>query len=792
MIDSPTGSSSMPEAYKNYYDQIAIGDVKNKHSRSLRKLSFLGDLINGLNYELTDEEIIEAVKKAKNMLDRHSTAGEIIAMTNVVLEYEIDVKSNVIYVLDGLCGRAVFEYGKKRLSNLLLRKATRMVERLQHLNKINLIPTELLVAKKTEQQVEPIVLDFMTNDEKFGYLDLPDDSASDAWSNGRTKMMQFAEQLNKNKKICPLPNTGNENKDEPPAVYSFDGIEHINNHSRVAIDKLFSIVYKRLAADLAGTTSSPVKFEQGGPMTHSLFGGIVRKMTKIMFSVNGSYEENIYVLGVVIDKVVSEMRHRSPKVQYMRKTKKSKTVVSHALDMSYYPKLVNNLKVQKQIAEQRKYDTRCKEMCNMRRRAARVSLFKRMHMEAAEAEIEANINKARINTFVVQPGIAKEEQSRRLAELDQEQKLAETMADLKRREIVQKKTEQWAQENCHELRHMEKQLRTAYAKKEIMAQIKEKEAAKKEAKVRDYYDDLKMIEANEKEKLADEKSREKRLEQRARYKKAIVKQWGEAIDRKNPQPYCPMDCWPLEKNDSKDKLMKMNRLKQDMNECVRMKIETKQAEQKQADLVEKYVSDFLEHKKRETKELDDAKKRKQDEYDKVYEYLVNNLISLMSDKSEKLDMKLILEEEQQRVNDWLKVKEDEHIRNVRRYELIKQNDAQLMLKEGEKQEQKKKDLEEAEKFLQLYREDNKVEEVKHDDKQKANTEYGKELKRLVNEKEKAKKEAWEKMKNEAREAAELEAKRMAEIKNTQKIIMQQHEATLAGFFPPNLSTKRRY
>lgn len=53
------------------------------------------------------------------------------------------------------------------------------------------------------------------------------------------------------------------------------------------------------------------------------------------------------------------------------------------------------IQVQKQIAEQRKYDTRCKEMCNMRRRAARVSLFKRMHMEAVEAEIEANINKAR-------------------------------------------------------------------------------------------------------------------------------------------------------------------------------------------------------------------------------------------------------------------------------------------------------------------------------------------------------------------------------------------------------------
>jgi hypothetical protein len=83
---------------------------------------------------------------------------------------------------------------------------------------------------------------------------------------------------------------------------------------------------------------------------------------------------------------------------------------------------------------------------------------------------------------------------------------------------------QLLQNNSYELRHIEKQLRTAYAKKDLLCQIKEKEAIKKEEKVRVYYDDLKMIETrnyeNEEEKELQTRQKELKLD----YKKAITEQ----------------------------------------------------------------------------------------------------------------------------------------------------------------------------------------------------------------------------------------------------------------------------
>lgn len=83
---------------------------------------------------------------------------------------------------------------------------------------------------------------------------------------------------------------------------------------------------------------------------------------------------------------------------------------------------------------------------------------------------------------------------------------------------------QLLQNNSNELRHIEKQLRTAYAKKDLLCQIKEKEAIKKEDKVRVYYDDLKMIETrnyeNEEEKELQTRQKELKLD----YKKAITEQ----------------------------------------------------------------------------------------------------------------------------------------------------------------------------------------------------------------------------------------------------------------------------
>lgn len=86
---------------------------------------------------------------------------------------------------------------------------------------------------------------------------------------------------------------------------------------------------------------------------------------------------------------------------------------------------------------------------------------------------------------------------------------------------------QLLQNNSHELRNIEKQLRTAYAKKDLLCQIKEKEALKKEEKVRVYYDDLKMIENRNYENEEERKLQTRQNELKLDYKKAITEQMQE-------------------------------------------------------------------------------------------------------------------------------------------------------------------------------------------------------------------------------------------------------------------------
>ncbi|XP_050520599.1 meiosis-specific nuclear structural protein 1-like [Daktulosphaira vitifoliae] len=441
---------------------------------------------------------------------------------------------------------------------------------------------------------------------------------------------------------------------------------------------------------------------------------------------------------------------------------------------------LQNIQLQKTITEHKNHDIQCKELCNMQRKATKMSLYKRMHMESQEAELEANIS------------MAKTEQSRQIALLEQEQKMAQTMAELKRKELVEKKNEQWAYENCHELRHLEKQIRTAYAKKELLAQIKEKEAKKIEAKVQDYYDDLKIIEVNEIEKRMEKELSVKQHESKLIYKKQLEKQWADTMNEKNAQKaiqmHCPLNFGNSETNSKEDKILQMKNFKKEIDECVRLKNEFKEYEQNQIDMTEKYIQNFLEYKKRRSDELSSEKKIKQEQRHKTYENVANNLVSLMTDKSENIDKKIMLQEEEQKIEDWIKQKAEYDNKINQRNALIKENNAQLLIKEEKEVKQKKQDKNLAEYFLKIYEEKNKHEEIKNDNKQKASIQYGKELKEMIDKKHFENKELWIKKQSEYIEAIKLEQQRLKEIESKQKNIVKQHEATLLGFLPPSLLT----
>lgn len=69
-----------------------------------------------LDYELSDNDVYNAVAKAKGFIDKLTTALEIMNLVKFILEHEIDVNENVSYIVSGICRRTVFEYTKRRMS----------------------------------------------------------------------------------------------------------------------------------------------------------------------------------------------------------------------------------------------------------------------------------------------------------------------------------------------------------------------------------------------------------------------------------------------------------------------------------------------------------------------------------------------------------------------------------------------------------------------------------------------------------------------------------------------------
>lgn len=134
------------------------------------------------------------------------------------------------------------------------------------------------------------------------------------------------------------------------------------------------------------------------------------------------------------------------------------------------------------------------------------------------------------------------------------------------------------QNNSHELRCVEKQLRSAYGKKELLTQIKEKEVIKKEEKDREYYNDLKMNEIDNNAKKIEMESKIKNNALKLEYKNAFTQQLQE-IDKKRREIFATRP--PLEfGNRFKDKNNKSNLSKNDIDQFIKIKNQLKDDERK--------------------------------------------------------------------------------------------------------------------------------------------------------------------------------------------------------------------
>eukprot|EP00102_Acyrthosiphon_pisum_P024564 XP_016661774.1 PREDICTED: uncharacterized protein LOC103310055 [Acyrthosiphon pisum] len=331
--------NTMPDGFRKIYEKISLNNDKNVTKRSLGlDTSFLEILITDLDYELSDNDVYNAVAKAKGFIDKSTTALEIMNLVKFILEHEIDVNENVSYIVRGICRRTVFEYTKRRISYRILGRSKNTINRLQFLNTNNLIPKQFLITKNSENYVEPIVFDFLTNDIKYDYLTIGEKTITEdnMYPNKAQKRM---EEFLRNLNVCYTKNIYNTNFEhlmdnmfEMPEKYCLE------NHADIQVDRLMAFIHKQLASSLSGKSNTPTYHNKkdAEELTYTKFNILARKMTKMMFGIGGTYEEKIYVLEVIMKNIVIEIAKRSPKVLYKYRNKRKVVAKEKEIDVSFF------------------------------------------------------------------------------------------------------------------------------------------------------------------------------------------------------------------------------------------------------------------------------------------------------------------------------------------------------------------------------------------------------------------------------------------------------------------------
>jgi len=122
--------------------------------------------------------------------------------------------------------------------------------------------------------------------------------------------------------------------------------------------------------------------------------------------------------------------------------------------------------------------------------------------------------------------------------------------------------------------------------KELLCQIKENEALKKEEKVREYYEDLKMIESGKSDTATEIKRIARENEFKSEYKMAIEKQMQEMNERRRretapPQLGCSVVFEPTENCRKLKQDLKINRSEKETEELKKIRNELKEREREE-------------------------------------------------------------------------------------------------------------------------------------------------------------------------------------------------------------------
>ncbi|XP_025425596.1 meiosis-specific nuclear structural protein 1-like [Sipha flava] len=392
--------------------------------------------------------------------------------------------------------------------------------------------------------------------------------------------------------------------------------------------------------------------------------------------------------------------------------------------------------MERNINGQKAKDTRCIEMYKMCEKADRMVKDRHAYLTSEEENISKHLQEM------------ENEQSRKNADLEEEQKLAQAMENLKHQELVDMKNNQLLHTNSHDIRRTEKQLQNDLLKNELISQIKEKKDKQTEEKFRKYCSDLKIIEADHEKKNKDIDLQNRKKQSKYDYKKAITDQIRDTADKRlessklNSKHFQPIG----NLIESRERFeTKCN------NENIELKTknETMENEHKESDKLKNQIEEYLTIIDTRTKQQEELKNKKKEEKERIYQHIVEKMNSLdETSSSEQRLMYSAYEQEQKLIADQLvKEKEKESIK-LQKNEILKQNELQLKVKNDRKKEYKEQDFVESKKILQNIQDINEKELKKNIERRQMMMEYGNELKVAIDKRADLRNELKTKLKND--------------------------------------------
>ncbi|XP_068084125.1 meiosis-specific nuclear structural protein 1 [Anabrus simplex] len=463
----------------------------------------------------------------------------------------------------------------------------------------------------------------------------------------------------------------------------------------------------------------------------------------------------------------------------------SQCVVGKSIKAQHRNEVKKNIKLDNEVASLRRQ--RLMEECEMERtkldqRALRNTLSRHLNEQRREEETVNAYSKAR------------ESQTLQQVQYEQEKKLAFEMEKIRREEIKEVKLRQKLRETCLELRELETKLRRAYIAKELSAQLAEKEAARIEEKIRmnSYQQYLRAEAEKEKERLLEKEKEEfrRKLEYRKELQDQLIasekmkqQAYYDFMEEKKAIDEIVQKIYEEDRREMEERMIKMQKSKQEMDEFNRAREEFKQKEKREIEEENRRLLEFMEQQNMKQQDTLKGIREKEEMKAAVINKLAQQIYEEDLRKQEREEILQELKEAEERDRIEREGREEMEKRLRQRIELRSMARQQTEERLEKLRQEAEQERQYREQMLQQFAENERLEQMTAAKQRQKKLEYRLAVDRMMAEQRKRRTEEMQRLLQEQELWLKSEADRRKMIEEERLRMLKEHAAALLGFLP---------